>query len=149
MKKIILKGSICILFVCLMTNIVNALEQRYTTSINIASESWLQGSARNYAYKYHKIAITPERLYVGGNPLVENGNNCMKLYVKLQKKGFLGIYSDVDSRLMQFYHNNVEANTIFGDHGKGTYKHYFSTQSKNGANGGIVSTDKVYFYSYD
>ena len=50
---------------------------------------------------------------------------------------------------MQFYHNNVEVESIFGDHGKGTYKHYFSTQSKNGANGGIVSTDKVYFYSYD
>ena len=63
--------------------------------------------------------------------------NCQKVY-------FLTIHPT-----QLFYHNNVEVESIFGDHGKGTYKHYFSTQSKNGANGGIVSTDKVYFYSYD
>ena len=125
-------------------SIVNAAEQRETSSLYMNGGETVTGQARDYNYKYHKIEFYPVRLgYLEGEIGMYN-----KLYIRLEKKGLLFYSNKGETTIIGISTLNQKYGHNFGNQGSGKFRYIFNTGSKSDWYGKIEA-NPVYMYSYE
>ena len=102
-------------------SIVNAAEQRETSSLYMNGGETVTGQARDYNYKYHKIEFYPVRLgYLEGEIGMYN-----KLYIRLEKKGLLFYSNKGETTIIGISTLNQKYGHNFGNQGSGKFRYIF------------------------
>lgn len=144
MKKRILAIFIIVLSIVLV-EVVVAVEQRYTSYVDMPGGSSLEGSARSYSYKNHKISLVPTRLDFSK---YDDKGGYVQVDIGLDKKGIIFWSKGVASGTVVLRNKNQQYNLDMGNQGKGTFRYTFYTGNANTWYGGFRA-DPVYMYSYE
>lgn len=137
-----------LLIILVFPTFIFAKSQGYVSFIDMATNTTLNGSNRDYDYKNYKISLSNIELPYGGT---------QNIIISLNSKGFLGFGSTQLSRVNLSY-SLKDVNTAFmGSHGSGKRFFAFGTYEnalKDGSSGhglhyASIIANKVEMISYE
>ncbi len=135
------KFGFVIIFMILFSFIsynVKALEQRYTSYIEMYGGSSLIGQAYDFSYVNHKISMNPTYLELGYG----------KVDLSLRKRNIFGVYSEVAFGQLSLDNLGGTFTKYFGNCGSGNFRYHFFTGTSTNWYGSFKA-NPVYLYSYE